>query len=718
MLSELLGQPKSCLKQISSPLVLLTAVISFSSSALTWAELDEFDEAELTELEVPIVLTTTRLRQARSEAPGSISIITRQMILNSGARAIPELLRFVPGMSVAKEHGHTYQVSYHGTNFAHSKRMQVLVDGHSIYDAALANVDWELIPVALKDIARIEVARGPNTATHGANAFLGVINIITLKADEGAKAELELSSGSYDINDAYLRYRHEFEQQAFSISLLQQKDDGFDKKPEDQMRNDSKTRRVLNFNWQISPQRGTEIDSQLAISQTKRLSDPDDSLNVQAPPVRDSDNVFLNTDIRHELSQEQSLALKANFRRNNSERHFQACAPSFLLTPEMRAYASAYPQEAQSFLSNPLGFSPSDPAAQALQGAVLIAAQALPGSGTTEVCGVLNEDYREHIANFELSHTWHIGSNFRTLSGFNLRHDQIESQTFFKGEFQRFSYQIFNSSEYKFTPFLTANLGLMYENGEDIKSTFTPRLALNAKLAQNHNLRLVHAKAIRKPALFETQANWSYEAVAITPAGVFPNNRAEYFEQGLGNPNLINEEINSIELGLHSRWPDLGLESDIRVFNDKLEQLISERPILGDFNPTNENEAEQSGVEVELNYQVSTLTQVRFNYAYIDSSATNAAETSFTPNHNISAFASHQLSDSWSLNGAYFFMDNIRNNHYKRADLGLRYQNDTANYHWFAQLQLQHRLDHDHELRSINLYEHNTHALLNIGLNF
>jgi iron complex outermembrane receptor protein len=75
--------------------------------------------------------------------------------------------------------GHRSNVNYHGTNTTEARRMQVLVDVRSVYRPGLATVDWTDIPLAVEDIERIEVFRGPNTATYGANALMGVINIIS-----------------------------------------------------------------------------------------------------------------------------------------------------------------------------------------------------------------------------------------------------------------------------------------------------------------------------------------------------------------------------------------------------------------------------------------------------------------------------------------------------------------------------------------------------------
>src|SRR5690606_41640698 len=56
------------------------------------------------------------------------------------------------------------------------RRMQVLVDGRTAHRATLSDMDWETMPVPLEVIERIEVARGPNSAAYGINAFLGTID--------------------------------------------------------------------------------------------------------------------------------------------------------------------------------------------------------------------------------------------------------------------------------------------------------------------------------------------------------------------------------------------------------------------------------------------------------------------------------------------------------------------------------------------------------------
>lgn len=111
--------------------------------------------------DLPVVLSVSRLSQPVNEAPAAVTIIDRNMIRASGFRDIPDLLRLVPGFSVAYTRDNTWAAGYHGLGDAFSRRFQVLVDGRSIYSPHYGAVYWTDLPLSIDDIERIEVVRGP-----------------------------------------------------------------------------------------------------------------------------------------------------------------------------------------------------------------------------------------------------------------------------------------------------------------------------------------------------------------------------------------------------------------------------------------------------------------------------------------------------------------------------------------------------------------------------
>jgi len=139
----------------------------------------------------PVTTSGNGSPQRLSEVPLNMEIITQEEIVKSGARNIPELLRFVPGVSVRQITVGQYEVAIRGYNQASSERVLVLVNGRQVYSDAFGQVVWSNIPVEMSEIKQIEVVKGPNTALFGFNAVSGVVNIITINPLFDDKKELK-----------------------------------------------------------------------------------------------------------------------------------------------------------------------------------------------------------------------------------------------------------------------------------------------------------------------------------------------------------------------------------------------------------------------------------------------------------------------------------------------------------------------------------------------
>ncbi len=139
-------------------------------------DLTELSIEELADLEVTSV---SKKPQKISRSAAAIFVITGEDIRRSGVTSIPEALRMVPGLNVAKIDANKWAVSSRGFNGTYANKLLVLIDGRTIYSSFYSGVLWSSDDTLLEDIDRIEVIRGPGASLWGANAVNGIINIIT-----------------------------------------------------------------------------------------------------------------------------------------------------------------------------------------------------------------------------------------------------------------------------------------------------------------------------------------------------------------------------------------------------------------------------------------------------------------------------------------------------------------------------------------------------------
>jgi iron complex outermembrane receptor protein len=232
-------------------------------AALWMMGLDAPVRAEVSEADffadVPVVLTVSRLSQALADAPAAVSIIDRDMIRASGFTDIADLFRLVPGMNVAYFSGALPTVTYHGLGDGFSRRMQVLVDGRSIYSAHFGQVFWRNLALTLDDIERIEVVRGPAAASYGANAFAGVINIITRHPAETQGVHGEAQLGGNEVRNAQVRIGAQSGDLVYRLTLGRRGDDRFKDYPDDVRERfvEARADYRLNANDELTAQFGT-----------------------------------------------------------------------------------------------------------------------------------------------------------------------------------------------------------------------------------------------------------------------------------------------------------------------------------------------------------------------------------------------------------------------------------------------------------------------------
>lgn len=153
------------------------------------------------------ITSVSKKAQSLNDAAAAIFVISNEDIRRSGATSIPDALRLAPGLDVARINASTWAITSRGFNgLAGANKLQVLIDGRSVYNRSFAGVDWENQDVVLEDIDRIEVIRGPGATMWGANAVNGVINIMTKSSTQTQGGMITAGGGNFEKGFGSFRY--------------------------------------------------------------------------------------------------------------------------------------------------------------------------------------------------------------------------------------------------------------------------------------------------------------------------------------------------------------------------------------------------------------------------------------------------------------------------------------------------------------------------------
>ncbi len=184
--------------------LLLALLLIFSSTnraSASEAELEVSDDLVSLSIEelMNIEVTSVSKKSERlSGAAAAVFVITGDDLRRSGATSIPEALRMVPGLQVARIDASTWAVSSRGFNGRFADKLLVMMDGRSVYTPLYSGVFWNLQDTLLEDIDRIEVIRGPGATLWGANAVNGIINIITKNAADTLGGVVTAGGGTHE----------------------------------------------------------------------------------------------------------------------------------------------------------------------------------------------------------------------------------------------------------------------------------------------------------------------------------------------------------------------------------------------------------------------------------------------------------------------------------------------------------------------------------------
>lgn len=431
---------------------LLLASVTRTGVAQSPLEASERDFLE----ELPVVLSASRLIQPLADAPGAITIIDRDMIKASGAREIVDLFRLVPGFQVGMSYGSRPAVAYHGLADEYSRQMQVLVDGRSAYSPYfLGSITWNTLRLSLDEIERIEVLRGSNSAAYGANAFMGVINIITRHPSQSQGSHLSTTLGNQGVSDQVMRYGGTLGEMHYRISAGRRSDNGFANF------HDSRRNEYVSFRGDVRLSTRDELQIQLGAN---RSAIGAGFAGNQGDPIRTprESGHHIQAVWKRALGPDEELSVNAYHMRDSGQEKYTVTAtvpfPPFTL------------------------FAPVD------------------------------ADMQTRRSHLEIQHVFRLNPAARVVWGVEQRHESVASRFMFdtnKPQTTSLS-RLFGNIEWRLAPMWLLNAGAMLEKHSLTGTDLSPRLMMNFQPAQGQTLRLGTTTAYRNPSLAEERANVKY----------------------------------------------------------------------------------------------------------------------------------------------------------------------------------------------------------------
>lgn len=600
MIINLTGRPSTwCPAGVLEP-VLLLLLITFMAAA-QGNELPLLSEEEFT-ANLPTVLSASRLPQPLSEAPAAVTVLDRALIEASGVRNLSELFRLVPGFVVGMENGHRHVVSYHGLANQYSSRMQVLIDGRSVYLPSFGGVSWSDLPVTLDDIERIEIIRGPNAVSYGANAFLAIINITTRHAAAVPGGYVRATTGSNGIRDGVARIAGGEDNAHVRLTASAQQDNGFPQ------RNDRRETLLLNgrLDWQAG--RLDDLEFQFGYGGGPRgRGVAGDAVNP--PHDQEITSRFQQLRWRHRLDGGSEWSLQLYYNHHESD---------------------------EQILTDPIN---------------------VPPFGLLRI--PVNYDVRSERYQLEFQHII-PRDRWRLVWGIGGREDQVTWPGFLgtADTIDNGHYWLFANFEWRLLDHWLLHAGMMAERHDITGSDTSPRISTTYEIVRGHTLRAGYSIATRTPTLIEEQSNARF---CITP-GCALFDQTFYSSGNLVAERIKSTELGYLARLTPALSFDARVFNDRLSRLISMVTVPYPDPLDGDTRDfRNLDEATVFGSELQIQYQPQPQTRLVFGFAnvQIKSTDTDALYSRSAPRNSLSLLAMHEFAGQFQASAAFYYQDRM-----------------------------------------------------------
>jgi len=579
------------------------------------------DLLELIEIEIG---TGTPISQ--KYAPAVTSIITSEEMRQNASRTLHEALENIPGLHVYLSNLAVLSefVSIRGIQTEHNPQVLILMDGTPLNDLLDGNPGL-LFKMPVSIIHRIEIIRGPGSALYGADAFAGVINIIS-KNYLNIKDEAGVRYGSFNTWETWINKKFDIKDVSIGLALSIMSSDG----------DDARIIQKDAFNSPLSLAPGALSTNYDVAYLHADAHYKDFIFNIL---VENSENLGLGAGhlrILDDVGQVERTKILFNAQHTNSS-WFENTK---IKTKLSHTYTDAKP----NFVPYPRGTTrPPRPGAEPFT--FVNGTQGNPHEKEyiySSSINAIHSGIKNHAINSEIGYKY---SKIKPSQSKNFGKGVVPSvltditnneDAVYMKEQSRTNYYAFIQDQYKINSSLDFTTGVRYDNYDDFGSTINPRFALVWQHSSELTIKAMYGRAFRAPSFSELY---------------FQNSPAIK-----GNKELNPEIIDTYEIAFNYRAP---IHTKLNVFYYRAKDLIDFVPVAGVMANVAQNIKDQNGygLEVELEYVISENLIARANYAYQHSEdAKTKDRVADAPVHQGFAQLQYRHNKNWNINTQYNYI--------------------------------------------------------------
>ncbi|MGK0499473.1 MAG: iron complex outermembrane receptor protein [Oceanicoccus sp.] len=536
--------------------------------------------------DLPMVTGASHFPQRIADAPNSVSIITRQMIDASAAVEIVDLFRLIPGFQVYFPHYGRQVINYHGVPQENSYRMEVKVDGRSVYEPAENSVMWTTLPVELDDIDYIEVIRGANAPADGANATVASINVITKSPIANQGWRVRATAGDWDTERVSAAYSGAGNNVYYKINAGYRYSSGFPQVKGGEKIEDDEETSYVSLRTIFTPTLYDTIEFQLSYSDSNiDMADSGRSLEAEDILLWNYTNYHISTNWERQLADQSSVEVL--FYYNNSD----------IEAPDERG-----------LFSDILGIDASD------------VPLFFPGLDDFDITVGLFDSYSRR-SDLEFRYSSHLSPSTRYMVGLATRYDAMKSEIQFMDavDVEESAHRLFSNIESKLSENWTINAGMILEYNDIVHDFSSYRVSANYHINSAYTIKFAYNNGERSPGLYEgnqqsglSRAGYPLEIDTVA----FNNLRSEKFE--------------SQEIIFYAQLPADDLSFEIKLYKEKNDDLVKYTilntidvfgfsDLDGEFTKrSNSASQDLQGIEAQLSYQPAMGWLLNLQYSYTD----------------------------------------------------------------------------------------------------